>query len=111
MLDSERQQLAAKEGELQAQIAALQQTLAEAPRLAAAHAQRERESILNASRGHYRHSTLVDTRHTMEEAPFRGRRAAAPVLRAERRAARRQALTLLVALGAAIAWAVCHFLT
>lgn len=107
-LEGERRELAAKESALQARIAEIQQSISEAPRRAAETAERERESILNAKRGQYRHSTLVDTRYAME-APRRKTRAA-PTLRAERHAARRQALALLALLGAVLAWAACTYL-
>lgn len=108
LLEGERRELAAKESELQARIAEIQQSISEAPRRAAEIAERERESILNATRGQYRHSTLVDTRYAVE-APRRKARMA-PTLRAERQAARRQALALLALLGAVLAWAACTYL-
>lgn len=108
ILESERRELAAKESELQARIAEIQRSISEAPRRAAEIAERERESILNATRGQYRHSTLVDTRYVAEPKPRRAR--TAPTLRAERQAARRQALALLAILGAVIAWAACTYL-
>lgn len=108
ILETERRELAAKESELQAQIAHIQQSISEAPRRAAEIAERERESILNAKHSKYRHSTLVDTRYAAE-APRRKARTA-PTLRAERQAARRQALALLALLGAVLAWAACTYL-
>lgn len=107
-LESERRELADRESALQARIAEIQQSIAEAPRRAAETAERERESILHAKRGQHRHSTLVDPRYAVE-APRRRERAA-PTLRAERQAARRQALALLALLGAVLAWAACTYL-
>lgn len=107
-LESERNELAARESELHARIAEVKRAITEAPRLAAETAERERESILNASRASYRHSTLVDTRY-VPEAPRRRARSA-PTLRAERQAARRQALALLAILGAVLAWAAFTYL-
>lgn len=107
-LESERRELADRESALQARIAEIQQSISEAPRRAAETAERERESILNAKRVQHRHSTLVDTRYAVE-APRRKTRLA-PTLRAERQAARRQALALLALLGAVLAWAACTYL-
>lgn len=108
LLEGERRALAAKESELQARIAEIQRSISDAPRRAAETAERERESILNATRGQYRHRTLVDPRHGVE--PARRRARPAPTLRAERQAARRQALALLAILGAVLAWAACTYL-
>jgi hypothetical protein len=104
-LDSKRHELLEQQSQLQAQIEALQRSISEAPRRAAEQARRERDYVATAtvSRGRYRHNTLLDTRHDAEPAPRRARRA--PMLRAERRAARRQAFALLVALVAAMLWA------
>ena len=108
-LEAERRELAAKENELQAQIAAIQRAITEAPRKARETAEQERNAILNATRGGgHRLNTLVDTRYVVEP-PRRGK-GGRPMLRAEVRAARLQALALLVLLGVALAWAACKYL-
>lgn len=104
-LDSERHVLLEQQNQLQAQIEALQRSIAEAPKRAAEEAKRERESIIASTGGaRYRHNTLLDTRYSAEPLNRRRNRPA-PRLRAERNAERQKALALLVVLAIALAWA------
>ena len=117
-LADEQRQLQEQQQALEAQIAALQRSLTEAPRLAAEERRRSRDAVLAATprRGAYLHSaTLLDTRH-VEAAAASGRTRPASarrkpvVLRRERADGRRQTLALLVALVFALCWAASHFL-
>ncbi len=101
-VDSKRLELMEQENLVAAQIDALKRKIADAPRVAAEQQRREREAMRVAGTGPYRHSVLLDKRHTDTG---RGRARTTPMLREERRAARRQSLVLLVALGALAAWA------
>ena len=109
-LDSRQRELIDQQKQVQEQIEALQRTLSEAPKRAAEQQRLSREAYLAASMNQpqFRHSaTLVDKRHA--DAPPVRRSKSRPMLRAERRAAQRQTLALLVVLAAAIIWAL-HWL-
>ena len=114
-LDSRQRELQERESQLKAKIDALQRTIAEAPKRAAEERQRSSEVLFQASpRKYLLGASMVDTRHVEAAAaagkirPTKGRRKPA-VLRAERKAAWVQTVTLVVALAFAICWAISHF--
>jgi hypothetical protein len=108
-LDSRQRELLEQQTRLQEQIDELQRVLTDAPKRAVEQKRRVREEAAMAARPQvYRHSaTPVDKRHVDE--PQVRRSKSRPMLRAERRAAQRQTLALLVVLAAAIIWAL-HWL-
>lgn len=105
VIDSRQRELVARESQLQAEIDALQRTIAEAPVRAQIEARREREAYIQSSRGYALHSVVSDPRYGTG-----GRARKRPMLRAERRAARLQTFTLVVVLAGAVVWMLSHFL-
>ena len=117
-LDEEQRRLREQEEALAAKIAALQQTIQEAPKKAAELRRQQVEAVqaMTPRRGSYVHgANLVDTRH-VEAAAASGRmrpgnvRRKPVMLREERKAGRQQTLFLLIAVAVAICWALGHYL-
>ncbi len=109
-IDSRQRELAEQENQLQAQIDALQRTIAEAPGRAAEQARRDRDALITASRGYYLQSVVPDSRYGQGTASAVRRSGARPMLRAERSAARTQTLALVVVLAVAVVWMLSHFI-
>ena len=114
-LDSKQRELQEQETRLQAEIAALQRKIDEAPARAAEQRQRSREVLFHASsRKYLLGASTLDTRHVEAAAaagklrPGKGRRKPA-VLRAEKKAAWVQTVALVIGLAFAICWAISHF--
>ncbi len=109
-IDSRQRELAEQENQLQAQIEALQKTIAEAPSRAAAQARVDRDALITASRGYYLQSVVPDSRYGQGTAQAVRRAGARPMLRAEKSAARMQTLFLVVVLAGAVFWLLSHFM-
>ena len=109
-IDSRQRELAEQESQLQAQIDALQRTIAEAPGRAAEQARRDRDALITASRSYYLQSVVPDSRYGHGTGAGARRGGARPMLRAERSAARNQTLALLVVLALAVIWMLRHFI-
>jgi hypothetical protein len=110
VIDSRQRELAEQENQLQAQIEALQRTIAEAPTRAAAQARRDRDALITTSRSYYLQSVVPDSRYGAGTASGGRRAGARPMLRAERSAARTQTLALVVVLAMAVVWMLSHFI-
>ena len=109
-IESRQREIAEQENELQAQIDALQRTIAEAPGRAAEQAKRDRDALITASRGYYLQSVVPDSRYGQQNAAAGRRAGARPMLRRERSAARTQTLALVVVLAVAVIWMLSHFI-
>ena len=111
VIDSRQRELAEQESQLQAQIDALQRTIAEAPTRAAEQARRDRDALITTSRAYYLQSVVPDARYGLAAAGAGKRRGGArPMLRKERSAARTQTLALVVMLALAVVWMLSHFI-
>jgi hypothetical protein len=109
-LDSRKRELSEQESKLQAQIDALQKTIAEAPGRAAEQAKRDRDTLITASRGYYLHSVVPDSRFGQGTGAAVRRSGSRPMLKAERTAARTQTLALVVVLAVAVIWLLSHLI-
>jgi hypothetical protein len=109
-IDSRQRELAEQETQLQAQIEALQRTIADAPGRAAEQARRDRDALITASRGYYLQNVVPDSRYGQGTGGGIRRAGARPMLRAERSAARTQTLALVVVLAVAVVWMLSHFI-
>jgi hypothetical protein len=108
-LDSRKRELSEQESQLQAQIDALQKTIADAPGRAAEQARRDRDALITTSRGYYLHSVVPDSRFGQGTGAAVRRSGNRPMLKAERTAARTQTLALVVVLAVAVIWLLSHF--
>ena len=114
-LDSAQRELLEQQQRIQAEIEALQRSIEQAPQRGAEQARRERESLLtSAPRGRYVHgATVMDARRAAAIPADTSRRRAPKrptMLRAERTAARRQTMALVVCLAGAVIYALSHLL-
>ena len=111
-LDSAQRELLARQSEIQAQIDAIQASIAQVPQRGVKPAPRSG----SATGARYVHgATVRDARRVKVIAPEPPRRRTAPKppvrLRAEVSAARQQTFALLIGLAIAVMYALSHFLT
>ncbi len=112
---SAQRELLEKQSQIEAQIKALQASLDHAPAREVKPSRSGSDRFAGAipPRGHYTHRTTTARQVTVipaEPPPRRAVSRQAPMLRAERIAARRQTMALLVGLGAAVIYALSHLL-
>ena len=114
-IDSAQRELLEQQQRIQAQIEVLQRSIEQAPQRGAEQARRDRESLMaSLPRGRYVHgATVMDARRVtnVPAEPTRRRTPKRPpMLRAERIAARRQTMALVVCLTGAVIYALSHLL-
>ena len=112
---SAQRELLEKQTQIEAQIKALQASIEHAPERAAKPARSGSDRFAGAVplRGHYTHRTTIARQVTVIPPEPPTRRPAprpAPMLRAERLAARRQTMALIVGLTGAVIYALSHLL-